>query len=370
MYTPKYPSDLTGLKFGKLTVIRKALDSECTESQRKLNMTKWVCSCECNPEKIFIVNRSNLTTGHTASCGCTRAGQKRPGNTSKSSGKMQIKHIWESMNARCYSTNHIHYKDYGGRGITICDEWLNNFESFYQWAISHGYNDRLTIDRIDNEKPYGPDNCHFVLNIDQQQNKRNTIKCDSGLSLRAECRIENVPYTSVRVKIKQGYSIPEAISLVKQDREKRGITSPKETIICDSGRSLYDECKYQNVPYTTVKFHINNGYSVNEAIEKVKNRVFISDLAKDAGINPGTVRKRIFDGKILDEALDTRDLHYPYYGGIKATDICDKYGLKYKKVARRMHYYNWTFKQALISFLKDEPEKIKEIEETVPETKD
>ena len=109
---------------------------------------------------------------------------------------------------------------------------------------------------------------------------------------------------------------------------------------------------------------------VNEAIEKVKNRVFISDLAKDAGINPGTVRKRIFDGKILDEALDTRDLHYPYYGGIKATDICDKYGLKYKKVARRMHYYNWTFKQALISFLKDEPEKIKETEETVPETKD
>lgn len=167
----KYPSDLTGLKFGKLTVIRKASYDECNEQQKRSNEIKWVCSCECNPEKTFIVLRGNLVTGHTTSCGCTRAGQKRPGNTSKSSGKMRIKHIWESMKARCYSTNHKHYKDYGGRGITICDEWLNNFESFYEWSINNGYNDRLTIDRIDNEKSYSPENCCFVLAIDQQQNK-------------------------------------------------------------------------------------------------------------------------------------------------------------------------------------------------------
>lgn len=366
----KYPSDLTGMKFGKLTVIRKATPEECNEKQRKSHEVKWLCSCECNPENTFVVLRGNLTTGHTTSCGCTRAGQKRPGNTSKSSGKMRIKHIWESMNARCYNTNHIHYKDYGGRGITICDEWLNSFESFYQWAITHGYDDRMTIDRIDNEKPYGPDNCHFILNIDQQQNKRNTIRCDSGLSLRAECRMENVPYTSVRVKIKHGYSIPEAISLVKQDREKRGVTSPKETIICDSGRSLYDECKYQNVPYTTVKFHINNGYSVNDAIEKVKNRLNVKKLAEKNNKCDETVRLRLLNGMSVDDAIAQCDYRHSYYGGVKAIDICEKYNVNYDNVKRRMYRNDLSFKQALISFLKDEPEKIKEIEETVPETKD
>ena len=147
---------------------------------------------------------------------------------------MRIKHIWESMKARCYNTNHKHYKDYGGRGITICDEWLNSFESFYEWSINNGYNDRLTIDRIDNEKSYSPENCCFVLAIDQQQNKRNTIKCESGLSLRAECRMEDVPYTSVRVQIKKGHSIKEAIEIVKRDREARGVSGQKEITYCDS----------------------------------------------------------------------------------------------------------------------------------------
>lgn len=365
----KYPSDLTGLKYGKLTVIRKALYDECNEQQKKSHEVKWVCSCECNPEKTFIVLRGNLVTGHTTSCGCTRVGQKRPGNTSKSSGKMRIKHIWESMKARCYNTNHKHYKDYGGRGITICDEWLNSFESFYEWSINNGYNDRLTIDRIDNEKSYSPENCCFVLAIDQQQNKRNTIKCESGLSLRAECRMEDVPYTSVRVQIKKGHSIKEAIEIVKRDREARGVSGQKEIIYCDSGLTLHEECKRQNVPYTTVKYHIANGYSIDEAINKVKNKVFISDLAKEVGLKANTVRQRLLSGKTIEESLNPKNLNYQYYGGVRACDICDKYNLEYSKVKRRMKHYGWTFKDSLISFLTD-PDQIKEIKETVPETKD
>lgn len=79
------------------------------------------------------------------------------------------------MKARCYSKNHIHYSDYGGRGIKICDEWLNDVNTFYDWAINNNYRDDLTLDRIDNSKGYSPDNCRFIDNVTQQNNRRDNV---------------------------------------------------------------------------------------------------------------------------------------------------------------------------------------------------
>lgn len=132
---------------------------------------------------------------------------------------------------------------------------------------------------------------------------------------------------------------------------------------------MHEECKRQNVPYTTVKYHIANGYSIDEAINKVKNKVFISDLAKEVGLKANTVRQRLLSGKTIEESLNPKNLNYQYYGGVRACDICDKYNLEYSKVKRRMKHYGWTFKDSLISFLTD-LDQIKEIKETVPETKD
>ena len=78
------------------------------------------------------------------------------------------------MKWRCYYPHHTHYGYYGGRGITVCDEWLHNFKSFYDWAMSHGYRDDLTLDRIDNDKGYSPNNCRWATYSEQNKNKRPT----------------------------------------------------------------------------------------------------------------------------------------------------------------------------------------------------
>lgn len=83
--------------------------------------------------------------------------------------------IWANIKTRCYNPNDPHFERWGGRGITVCDEWKVDFQSFYDWSMSHGYRDDLTIDRIDNDKGYSPDNCRFVSVSEQNQNKRNVI---------------------------------------------------------------------------------------------------------------------------------------------------------------------------------------------------
>ena len=210
----KHPKNLSGTYFGKIYIIRKADDNECTPEQNFSDESKWVCYCSCNPSITFVVRRSDLIRGKINCCqDYYRLEDERK---KRGSGDNRIKHIWDAMKARCYSKKHKHYKSYGGRGITICDEWLNSFDNFYRWALLNGYSNNLTIERIDNDKPYEPNNCKFIMSVEQQQNKRNVIKCDSGLSLRAECRIQGVPYSSVRAKIKTGLSIEEAIEAVKK----------------------------------------------------------------------------------------------------------------------------------------------------------
>jgi hypothetical protein len=79
------------------------------------------------------------------------------------------------MKQRCHNPKNSRYQDYGGRGITVCDEWLNSFTSFYDWSIANGYRDDLSIDRIDNDKGYSPDNCRWATVLEQNRNKRRTL---------------------------------------------------------------------------------------------------------------------------------------------------------------------------------------------------
>lgn len=155
--------NLIGEKFGRLEVISEAGSSK---QGRRL----WKCKCTCG--NVTILNTNVLTSGTTKSCGCFRGEAVRDRMRTHGMSHSRLFSIWSAMKQRCYNKNFHQYKHYGGRGVTICDKWLNNFKAFYDWAMANGYAEDLTIDRKDNDKGYSPDNCRWITNKEQQNNKR------------------------------------------------------------------------------------------------------------------------------------------------------------------------------------------------------
>lgn len=170
------PRDITGLKFGKLTVIK----FDYYHIQPSGNKVPyWLCKCDCGNFKS--VAKSHLLTGHTTSCGCFWKESIKKKLTKHNQSHTRLHDIWMGILKRCYNPNAKRYKIYGAKGIRICDEWKNDFSCFYQWAIENGYKDNLTIDRIDNNKNYEPENCRWVDYKTQARNKSsNTLLTFNG----------------------------------------------------------------------------------------------------------------------------------------------------------------------------------------------
>lgn len=217
--------DLTGEKYGRLTVL--GLDHRVKsiwQGQNKGYFYYWKCQCECGNK--IIVSNSHLRTGHTKSCGCYKNDLLVDRVKTHGLSNTRLFGLFGKIKGRCYNPNNPKYKNYGARGITICDEWLNNFKSFYDWAMDNGYDENAkfmecTIDRIDNNKGYSPENCRFVSNDVQARNKttNHLITYNGETHCLAEwSEITGISKGAIGYRLKKGWDIE--LMLTKPMRNK------------------------------------------------------------------------------------------------------------------------------------------------------
>lgn len=209
---------LIGNKYNNLTI------------QKDLGMVEHshIVQCVCDCGNIIDRRLDQIKSGAVKSCGCFKKSMLVKRNKANFYGthnksKTRLYRIWADMKQRCINPKQKVYKNYGGRGIKICDDWKSDFMTFYNWAMNNGYSDKLSIDRLDVNGNYEPNNCRWVNQKVQLRNTRRTIIIKIGNQekcLKDWCAVYNKPYSTVCGRIKSGYSKTNALT---KDRYKRGI---------------------------------------------------------------------------------------------------------------------------------------------------
>jgi len=245
-------NEIIGQKFGRLTVIERAENGKNGEP-------RWLCKCDCGNETI--ARGSFLKNGRVKSCGCI-AREKIVITNDK---EKRLHRIWSAIKTRCYNKNAKSYKNYGGRGIKICDEWLDNFTNFSKWSLQNGYKDYLSIDRIDVNGNYEPSNCKWSTDKEQANNKRNTLYItynNKTQSLRQWCDELNLKYKTIANRIKRYNWTPErAFTTPIQDPVKRIEYRGKI-------KPLKQWCEELNMSYPKIANRIRRGWTVEDSFEK------------------------------------------------------------------------------------------------------
>lgn len=274
--------DLSGMRFGRLVV------TDIYERRRGKSGVKffWLCKCDCGNEKY--VSASLLRNGTILSCGCLHRENITKSVSTHGISKTRIYKILRGMIQRCENPNNSAWEHYGGRGIKICEEWRNAENgalNFYNWSMSNGYKDGLTIERINVEKDYSPDNCKWETWENQHRNTRKTHMIEykgKKIPLVTACEIEGIKYYTAIHRLKQG-ATPEQI--LSKERLHIGTMSNK---IMEEG--------YKNPHCKKVRCHELN-----------KEWDSIVKAEKETGINCGTISK-ICKGKLNG----IRGYHFSY----------------------------------------------------------
>lgn len=254
-YKPKL--NLVGEKFGLLTVEKYAGYKRHPDNTL---YHLWECKCDCGNTKI--TDTKSLRSGHCKSCGCIPSKPRFP-KYKHNMTDSRLYNVWKSMKGRCYTKSCSAYKLYGGRGITVCDEWKNDFETFYYWAMQNGYKPGLTIDRIDVNGNYTPDNCRWADYYTQANNKTDTKYYEidgKTLTLREASEVYNIPYKTLKGRIDSGHTITEAVYEVSN--HKYDITFNGET------HTIPEWSKITGIKKVTLYRRFNAGWSIENMLTK------------------------------------------------------------------------------------------------------
>lgn len=210
-----------GVPDSKLIVIKQTDDYVSPNGQCQ---AQYLCKCNCGSDKDIITRAMWIKNGHTKSCGCMN-GKSFKHNLSNT----KLYRVWNEMKQRCLNPNCPTYKDYGGRGISVCDEWKNDFMSFRIWAISLGYKDDVkrgtyTVERIDNDGNYCPENCTLTSMKEQSENRRSnhfiTINGETK-TIEQWSNYLGIKSKMIRSRISDGWSEYDAVMIPKGERRKK-----------------------------------------------------------------------------------------------------------------------------------------------------
>jgi hypothetical protein len=196
--------DITGMRFGKLTAI--------CQSRYENNISYWLCRCDCGKESV--VNKKSLTGGVTKSCGCLAKELTRARSITHGESGTRLYKIWAGMKRRC---NDLEFERYGKRGISVCNEW-NTYDVFRDWALNNGYDDNLTIDRIDNDKGYEPNNCRWATAKEQAYNRSSNRYLEYNgerHTIKEWSKKIGLAVTTISERLKRGWSIKDTMTLPK-----------------------------------------------------------------------------------------------------------------------------------------------------------
>ena len=194
-------TDMTGRRFGTLVVLKRG--------ENRKGAVMWECKCDCG--NTSRVSTGDLQSGHTRSCGCRKVDFCRKRATKHNGSNSSLYVTWVDMKRRCHKETDPAYKNYGQRGISVCEEWLDSFVSFRNWANDNGYRTDLTLERINNNGGYCPDNCKWVTMKEQSNNRRNNINIafnGQTKTLKQWSESIGLSYNTLWQRWKAGWDVP------------------------------------------------------------------------------------------------------------------------------------------------------------------
>ncbi len=243
--------DLTGKRFGMLTVLSQADKNKC-------NHIVWLCKCDCG--NTSLVESGSLIGGRTKSCGCLQEKYlhaRKIGKRTHGKSQSRLYAVWKGMKQRCNDPNSDNYYRYGGRGISVCFEWESDFTAFEKWAMENGYDEtapqgKFTVDRINNDGNYEPSNCRLV-DMKTQYHNRNLPK-----SIKEISEEHGLTYDAVRQRMKKGASIEDAL--------KKPLRKKVRVLINRQYKTAKELSKESGVPEPTIYYRVKIGLSGEDVI--------------------------------------------------------------------------------------------------------